>query len=90
MKKWNVKEASNFYCPNDLNVFYAEFKRKAENGEDLNPYLSKRTAKVNGEDKLLPYFEVYHFHLGKLGKSKKIVNHSGTLVFIMIICLLSM
>lgn len=81
IKKWNIKESSNFYCPDDLKEFYAEFKRKAENGEDLNPYLSKRTAKVDSGDKLLSYFGVYHFHLGKLEEGKKFVNRSGPLVF---------
>ena len=80
--KRKVKVSSSLHCPKNLQPFFDEFKKKVENGEDLNPYLSKATQNLNAEDKLLSYWKIHHFHLGELKEESDFSQRSGPLLFV--------
>ena len=79
--KREVKVSSMLYCPENLQPFFDEFKKKVEKGEDLNPYLSKATKNLSSEDKLLSYWKIHHFHLGELKVERNFSQRSGPLLF---------
>lgn len=81
IQKWTVKTAANMNCPDDLKGYYDSFKEKAEKGEDLNPYLSKKTERIDECDKLLSHWGIYHFHLGELKEGEKFVSRSRPVLF---------
>lgn len=80
--KRSVKISSLLKCPNKLQSYFEEFQHKVEDGDDLNPYLSKTTSYLDAEDQLLSYWKIHHFHLGELKDNESYSKRSGPLLFV--------
>lgn len=82
LEKRTVKISSLLKCPDELQPYFDKFKHKVEEGEDLNPYLSKKTSCLDYEDQLLSYWKIHHFHLGELKDNESYSKRSGPLLFV--------
>jgi len=54
---------------------------KAEAGENLNPFLSRRLKNLSYEDALLNDWGIHHFHLGKEVKPDGFMESTGSLLY---------
>ena len=77
-----VRVSEHLRCPEELNTYYEEFRRKVEVGENINPYLSKRTLRLSNDDKLLSHWGIYHFHLGEIWDRNDFSERSGPVLFV--------
>ena len=59
-----VEIAAGFTCPRAYRGVLRDIRRKARYGEDLKPYLSSTTKKLNARDALFDDRGIQHFHLG--------------------------
>lgn len=55
--------------------------QRAESGDDLSPYLSRRMKSVDYEDALLNDWGIHHFHLGGVLESDGYVKRTGDLLY---------
>ncbi|MFK4448348.1 hypothetical protein ABH944_008406 [Caballeronia udeis] len=81
-----VKAADDFVCPPEHLAGWNAFQEKVENGQDINPYLSKRHASLFNLDGLLGEWGVHHFHLG-IGadtKNPAYMARTGSLLYALV------
>ncbi|ENX57638.1 MULTISPECIES: hypothetical protein [Acinetobacter] len=60
-----VSESTNFKVPTERIAGYEKLKNALINGEDVNPYMSRKLYDSNFADGLLDHYDCFHFHLGE-------------------------
>jgi len=81
-----LKIADNFQCPATDLAGWTALQAKVIAGEDLNPHLSKRHARIHNPDGLLAEWQVHHFHLG-IGpdpRDPSYVSRTNSVVFALV------
>ncbi len=89
-RKRNVHKTSNFYCPSRFRNALRILEEKIENGEDINPYLSKgirwvvdpHLRGVRHRDVLLDSWGIKHIHLGTRIERDGFVERTGPILFV--------
>jgi hypothetical protein len=80
-----VLVSREFQCPPDLKDGLEFFRKKVENGDDLNPHVSRKIKDTKFNDMLLNDWGIQHFHLGikviSKGKSKGLIEGTGPILF---------
>lgn len=81
-KPRKVVEAKNFSCPANVLAGYELLKQNIEQGSNLNPYLSRKSVKLNFEDGMFNDWGIQHFHLGtKIDKKINLIEGTSELLF---------
>jgi len=75
-------ELSSRTLSTQLQTGVRDFLDKAARGEDLNPHLSKTTARADYNDLLFNDWGFYHFHLGAALPGQPFSSRTGELLFI--------
>ncbi|CAI0698412.1 Uncharacterised protein [Serratia proteamaculans] len=70
-KKRHVHISTKLSLPIENERGFRKLIQKMENGENINPYLSKLIYSTNRNDGMLLDFGLHHFHLGEKSESKK-------------------
>jgi len=70
IRKREVTLANSFKVPTQDQNGFDKLKLAITNGENLNPYLSRKLFDANFVDGMLDYFNCYHFHLGVRKKGR--------------------
>lgn len=83
-KKRHVYKSNVFSCPQELQEALNMLENAIENGENINPYLSRRMKETDYQDKLLFDWNVYHLHLGTTKDADGYITRTGALLFAMI------
>jgi hypothetical protein len=80
-----VLVSREFQCPLNLKAGLEFFRKKIENGEDLNPHVSRKIKNANFSDMMLNDWGIQHFHLGTRviakGKSKGLIEGTEPVLF---------
>ncbi len=85
-----VHKSSIFYCPSKFRTALEIIEEKIENGEDINPYLSKgirwvvdmHPKRTRNRDALLDSWGIKHIHLGSQIESNGFAERSGPILFV--------
>ena len=73
--------SSTFSIPQDLRTGFEQLKSKIENGDDINPYLSKSVFKLQKDDLMFYDWGIHHFHLGEYIEPDGFIKRTGLLAF---------
>ena len=73
--------SSTFSIPQNLKAGFEQLKSKIENGDDINPYLSKSVFKLQKDDLMFYDWGIHHFHLGECIESDGFIKRTGPLAF---------
>lgn len=65
-----VSQSTFFEVPSEHVAGYEKLKNALLNGEDVNPYMSRKLYDSNFADGLLDYYDCFHFHLGEVMEGK--------------------
>ena len=65
-----VSQSTFFEVPPERVAGYEKLKNALLNGEDVNPYMSRKLYDSNFADGLLDHYDCFHFHLGEEMKGK--------------------
>lgn len=80
-KPRSVIPSSTFSIPQNLKAGFEQLKSKIENGDDINPYLSKSVFKLQKDDLMFYDWGIHHFHLGEYIESDGFIKRTGPLAF---------
>lgn len=89
-KPRKVHKSKNFYCPSRFRNALEIIEGKIENGEEINPYLSKGIRwvvdtdpkRARHRDALLDSWGIKHIHLGTRIERNGFVERSGPILFV--------
>lgn len=79
-KKRKVFLADSFVCAPELEGGWKALRKRVEDGESLDPNLSKLVDKLGNKDAMLNDWGVHHFHLGEC-MEERFVERTGPLLF---------
>lgn len=81
IRKYQIFFSKQMKIPFQYKKIISEIKKKMENGENINNFLSKKIREADYNDNLLNFYGVYHLHLGeKIEKGFR--KRTGELLFI--------
>ena len=83
---WTVKQSKELVAksfPKSIGLGLQQFIQKAEFGQSLAPYLSKKIKELDYKDLMFYDWEVFHFHLGTNPdpNQQEFVERTGDLLF---------
>ena len=76
-----VYKSRQFTCPSAHSQALADIEGKIQAGEDLAPYLSRRTGNPRDSDALLNHWGIFHLHLGTTMEDDGFVARTNHLLF---------
>lgn len=84
----DVHRAQPFHFPSESEFSEQELRsrvdavaEKAEEGRDINPYLSRKLSNVSYNDGILNDWGIHHFHLGDKIESDGFIERTGELLY---------
>jgi len=80
-KKRTVNESSQLQIPVEYIAAYEKIKHIIRNGKDLNPYLSRGTKSLAGNDLLLNEWGIHHLHLGNALNDDGYIERTDNLLY---------
>lgn len=83
-KPRTVHTPQNFQVDDSVAAGFDELVRKFENGENVNPHLSRSIDSIDSKDKLFYDWGINHFHLGTQMDGNGFIQRTGPLVFAMV------
>ncbi len=76
-----IKSCKNFVVPDEVQNGLMQLEARTENGEDINPFLSKQSIKSKTNDMMLNDWGIYHFHLGENIEKSGFAERTGLLLY---------
>lgn len=76
-----IKKACSFSCPPTHQKGLEALEAVFEKGDDIKPWQSRMTEKIEFEDGLLNDYGVLHFHLGDTFDNSGFIKRTGPLLF---------
>ena len=70
-----------FTCPSALQNGLDALMKKFENGEDVNPHLSRTTKELDFPDLMLFDWNIHHFHLGTTIEADGYMSRTGDILY---------
>lgn len=70
-----------FKCPPALQKGFDTLVKKFENGEDVNPHLSRTTKNLEFPDLMLFDWNIHHFHLGTTLEGDGFMSRTGDILY---------
>lgn len=77
----SVKKSNVFNCPPNLDLGLELLERKIQEGDDLNPYLTRKIKNIYDGDGLLYDWGIFHLHLGIKVEEDGFIERTGPLLY---------
>lgn len=72
---------ADFTIPGEVAIGFQTLKSKIEQGEDVNPHLSRLTAQIDKDDMMFSDWKINHFHLGTTTQTDGFVERTGPVLY---------
>lgn len=71
----------NFSVPDEFSTTINKIYERAKTGNNLNPFLSKRSKDPESNDGMLNHWNIHHFHLGDKFDKSGFIKRTGPLLY---------